>query len=103
MEPPARRGYALACTNLGYLHEHALGTPKDEATAASFYAKGCEAETPDPKACANLAVFHRRGRGVTQDAPRAAALFEKACAGGEAAACSNLGTMYGAGEGVAEA
>ena len=95
------RGFALACTNLGFLHEHGLGTPKDEAEGRRLLRAGLRGGNTDPKACSNLAIFRRRGRGGPEDAARAAALFEKACAGGEASACSNLGTMQGAGEGVA--
>ena len=50
----------------------------------------------------DLGLTYRDGKGVTQDLKKALYWYEKAAEMGHARAQSNLGQMYGNGEGVAQ-
>ena len=107
-------GSSTACTNLGFHFEHGTGVPKDPSRAFALYERGCRGTSCQPSnlgGCLNAGRAHRDGIGVQKDAAKAAAIFREACdrnpdpddvgaAGNRSRACSLLGGLYLAGDGV---
>ena len=69
----AAQGRALAQNNIGYLYEHGLGVPADNAQAVEWYRKA--ADQGDPTGQMNLGVMYETGRGVPQDLVQAHARY----------------------------
>jgi TPR repeat protein len=107
-------GSATACTNLGFLYENGRGVAKDPARANALYRRGCEGASCQPanlNGCVNVGRGYRDGIGVEKNAAKAAAVFQDVCnreldlrdpdaAANRARACSLLGGLYLAGDGV---
>jgi uncharacterized protein len=107
-------GSATACTNLGFLYENGRGLGKDRVRAAALYRRGCEGASCQPSnlnGCLNVGRGYRDGIGVEKNAAKAAAVFQDVCnreldprdpdaAGNRSRACSLLGALYLAGDGV---
>lgn len=107
-------GSSTACTNLGFLYEHGRGVRQDKARAVELYQKGCEGSScrvSNLGGCLNVGRALRDGIGVAVDEPKAAEIFREAChrkADSEdihaeengARACSLLGGLYIAGDGI---
>ncbi len=107
-------GSSTACTNLGFLYEHGRGVRQDKARAVELYQKGCEGTTcrvSNLGGCLNVGRALRDGIGVAVNEPKAAEIFREAChrkADPEdvhaeengARACSLLGGLYIAGDGI---
>jgi len=110
---------AVSCADansLGYMLEHALGTPApppprrghrappvptaDFAGAARLYERACDGGLM--RGCNNLAALYLRGVGVPDGANpvRARELFMRACEGQNGLGCSNLGQLYELGTGI---
>jgi len=102
----AEQGHALAENRLGFLYQHGIGVPRDEADAAD--AADAEAARWYARAAAqglavaqsNLGYLYLRGVGVDPDAQQALRLFLRAAEQGEPTAQSALGEMYKLGRGV---
>lgn len=108
-------GSSTACTNLGFLYENGRGVRKDRARAFALYQRGCggaSCQSSNLNGCVNLGRAYRDGMGVEKDAARAASVFEEACnrkpdpedvnpEQNSSRACSLLGALYLAGDGVA--
>jgi TPR repeat protein len=72
------RGYALACTNYGYLVENGRGVDADAVVAVEYYKKGCEGG--NNQGCSNVGVMWEGGHGTgRKDTARAVEYYEKAC------------------------
>lgn len=107
-------GSSTACTNLGFLYERGQGVKQDKARALAMYQKGCDGgscQTSNLAGCVNVGRAYRDGIGAAKDAGRAAASFQKACDRNpspddlhadenRARACSLLGGLYLAGDGL---
>lgn len=107
-------GSSTACTNLGFHYENGSGVRKDSVRAFALYQRGCEGTSCQPSnlgGCVNVGRAYRDGIGVGKNAARAASIFQKACdrqpdtddihAGeNRSRACSLLGALYLAGDGV---
>jgi TPR repeat protein len=107
-------GSSTACTNLGFLYENGRGVAKDLKLSTALYQRGCDGTRCQPSnltGCVNVGRAYRDGLGVAVDEPRAAALFREACdrtpdaddvgsAENRSRACSLLGALYLAGDGV---
>jgi uncharacterized protein len=107
-------GSSTGCTNLGYLYEHGRGVKTDKARALELYRKGCDGTSCQPSnlnGCVNVGRAYRDGLGVARNEPRAASIFREACdrkpdpsdadsAESGARACSLLGGLYLAGDGI---
>jgi TPR repeat protein len=84
------------------------GAPPVTPAASSGDASGTDGlsascDSGDPSACFSLGQLYRDGRpDVPKNATLAAQAYEKACAKDHARACSSLGGLYAAGEGVAQ-
>jgi len=109
-------GELRGCNSLGYMLEHALGTPAppppvaghrappvptaDFAGAARLYERACDGGLM--RGCNNLAALYLRGVGVPDGANpvRARELFMRACEGQNGLGCSNLGQLYELGTGI---
>jgi hypothetical protein len=72
-------------------HESGNGAAKDEAQAAVFYGKACEANLAS--ACVALGTMHEEGRGTARDDYRAAGLFDRACEARDDAGCRKLAAL----------
>ena len=103
-------GNPLGCTNLGWMYQNGKGVSVDLQAMARLYARGCDGTRcsgRDFLGCSNLGRIYRDGIGVKPDAPRAVALFREACAhpggdpGDTARACTDAGTTWIYGKGVA--
>ena len=107
-------GSSTGCTNLGYLYENGHGVRTDKPKAVALYQRGCDG-TPCQRSnlggCVNVGRAYRDGIGVAKDETRAATIFEEACnrrldpddihaAENGARACSLLGGLYIAGDGI---
>ena len=107
-------GSSTACTNLGFLYENGRGVRKDRERAFALYKRGCDGgscQRSNLNGCVNIGRAYRDGIGVEKDAARAAPIFQEACnrkpdpedvnpeANGSRA-CSLLGALYLAGDGV---
>jgi TPR repeat protein len=107
-------GGSTACTNLGFLYENGRGVKKDGARAVALYHRGCDGTSRQPSnlnGCLNIGRAYRDGMGVEKNAARAAAVFQEACnrkpdpedvnpEENSSRACSLLGALYLAGDGV---
>jgi uncharacterized protein len=108
-------GSSTACTNVGFLYEHGRGVKKDLSKAVALYKSGCDGtscQRSNLNGCVNLGRAYRDGIGVEKDAARAASIFQDAChrkpdpedvnpGENSSRACSLLGALYLAGDGVA--
>jgi len=109
-------GSPTACTNLGYLYEHGSGVKADKPRAFALYERGCEGSSCQPSnlgGCLNEGRAYRDGIGVAVDEKEAAKIFREACdravnpddvhaLENGARACSLLGALYLAGDGIAK-
>jgi uncharacterized protein len=107
-------GSATACTNLGFLYENGRGVKMEKARAHALYQQGCEGSSCQPSnlgGCVNAGRGDRDGIGVPVDEKKAAAMFQDACdrkvnpddihsAENGSRACSLLGALYIAGDGI---
>ena len=114
-EEACEMGSSAGCTNLGFLYEHGRGVRKDPARAVALYQRGCEGtscQRSNLNGCVNVGRAYRDGIGVEKNATRAASVFQDACnrkpdpedinsEANRARACSLLGGLYLAGDGVA--
>ncbi len=100
LRPRAEQGDAAAQKSLGWMYEHGLGVPQDDAEAV----KWCRRAAGQGEAAAqnNLGWMYANGRGVVRDDAEAAKWYRKAAEQGVAAAQYNLGRMYESGQGVDE-
>lgn len=99
-ERAAKAGDPRAHTLIGRIYGEGLGVPKDEATAAQWYARG--AELGDIEAAFALGLQLAEGRGVDKDLAAAGRMFEMAAAKGHAFANYNLGLLFLNGNGKPE-
>jgi TPR repeat protein len=91
---------ALACTNLGVLHETGRGVRANPTRAVALYTRACQDNVLE--ACLNLGKLTALGRGVTRPDPiQAARLFTQSCDGNLAVACANLAVLSARGSGMA--
>ncbi|HKD17455.1 MAG TPA: PDZ domain-containing protein [Thermoanaerobaculia bacterium] len=107
-------GSATGCTNLGFLYEHGRGVRTDTAKAFDLYRRGCDGTSCQPSnlnGCVNVGRAYRDGIGVEKSEARAAEIFREACdrpvnrddsgaAENGSRACSLLGGLYIAGDGI---
>lgn len=107
-------GSATGCTNLGFLYENGRGVRTDKARAFELYQSGCEGSSCQPSnlgGCLNVGRAYRDGIGVEKDEAQAAGIFREACdrkvnpddvhaAENGSRACSLLGGLYLAGDGI---
>lgn len=114
-EEACEMGSPTACTNLGFLYEHGRGVKKDPARAVALYQRGCDGtscQRSNLNGCVNIGRAYRDGIGVEKNAARAASVFQEACnrkpdpedvnpEENRSRACSLLGALYLAGDGVA--
>jgi uncharacterized protein len=113
-EEACEGGSSTGCTNLGFHYEHGRGLKKDPARAVELYQRGCDGTTCQPSnlaGCVNVGRANRDGIGVAKNAARAAEIFGNACERApspedvdahenRSRACSLLGGLYLAGDGV---
>jgi TPR repeat protein len=70
------------------MYEYHHGVIEDDAKAAAYYERGCDAgHVPS---CANYAIVLENGRGVEKDVGRAARLYEQACNARVGFACERM-------------
>ncbi len=107
-------GSATGCTNLGFLYENGRGVKADRLKAVALYQHGCDGSSCQPSnlgGCVNVGRAYRDGIGVEKDEARAAEIFREACdrkvnpddihaAENGSRACSLLGGLYVAGDGI---
>jgi len=107
-------GSSTGCTNLGFHYEYGHGVKKDPARPLELYQRGCDGtscQRSNLAGCVNVGRANRDGIGTAKNAARAAEIFRNACertpssedVGGEenrSRACSLLGGLYLAGDGV---
>jgi hypothetical protein len=107
-------GSSAACTNLGFLYENGHGVRTDRARALALYQRGCDGtscQRSNLNGCVNLGRGYRDGIGIEKSEERAASIFEEACgrkldpddpgaAENGSRACSLLGALFLAGDGV---
>jgi len=107
-------GSATACTNLGFLYERGRGVRQDRAQAFALYERGCAGTSclgSNLGGCVNAGRAYRDGIGVAVNEEKAALIFREACdrkqneddihaAENGARACSLLGGLYIAGDGI---
>jgi hypothetical protein len=94
-ERACARGDAIACTNLGGMHESGVTTAPDGTKARSRYEDACKAGDGD--GCYRLARYYESGEGGRRSEMKAADLYEKGCNAGSAAACTSLGEIVAEG------
>jgi uncharacterized protein len=113
-EEACELGSSTGCTNLGFLYEHGRGVKADKRRAFDLYQRGCSGSSCQPSnlnGCVNVGRAYRDGLGVEKSEPRAAAIFREACdrkinpddvdsEENSARACSLLGGLYLAGDGI---
>ena len=107
-------GSATGCTNLGFLYEKGSGVRMDKLKAVALYQHGCDGtscQRSNLGGCVNVGRAYRDGIGVEKDEAHAAEIFREACdrkldpddihaAENSARACSLLGGLYIAGDGI---
>lgn len=107
-------GSATGCTNLGFLYEKGSGVKVDKLKAVALYQHGCDGtscQRSNLGGCVNVGRAYRDGIGVEKDEAHAAGIFREACdrkldpddihaAENSARACSLLGGLYIAGDGI---
>ena len=96
----AGKGDPQAHTLVGRIYADGLGTSKNLAAAAQWYARG--AELGDTEAMFAVAVMLAEGQGVQKDRTEAARLFEMAAARKHPLANYNLALLFLTGEGKPE-
>ncbi len=113
-EAACELGSSTGCTNLGFLYERGGGGRADRARALSLYQQGCDGSSCSSSnlgGCVNVGRAYRDGIGTAKDEAKAAEIFRAACerplsqdepnaATNSARACSLLGGLYIAGEGI---
>ena len=113
-EEACELGSSAGCTNLGFLYEHGRGVKIDKRRALDLYQRGCSGTSCQPSnlgGCVNVGRAYRDGIGVEKSESRAASIFREACDRkpnpddihsdeNGARACSLLGGLYLAGEGI---
>lgn len=107
-------GSSTACTNLGFHYEYGRGVAKDASRSLALYRRGCDGTRCQPSnlgGCVNVGRAYRDGIGIEKSEPRAAEIFRETCgrktdpddvesAQNGARACSLLGGLYIAGDGI---
>ena len=107
-------GSATGCTNLGFLYEKGSGVKMDRLKAVALYQHGCDGtgfQRSNLGGCVNVSHAYRDGVGVEKDEAHEAGIFREACdrkldpddihaAENSARACSLLGGLYIAGDGI---
>ncbi len=107
-------GSSTACTNLGFLYERGRGVKADRSRAFALYEQGCRGSSCQPSnlgGCVNVGRAYRDGIGVAKNEAKAAEVFREACdrkpvsadihaAENGSRACSLLGALYLAGDGI---
>ena len=96
----AGKGDPQAHTLVGRIYADGLGTSKNLAAAAQWYARG--AELGDTEAMFAVAVMLAEGQGVQKDRAEAARLFEMAAARKHPLANYNLALLFLTGDGKPE-
>jgi uncharacterized protein len=99
-EAATRRGDAAAYTLIARIYAEGLGVPKDEYTAAKWYARG--AEFGDVEAAFSLGLMFAEGRSIEKDYEQAAQMFEKAALREHPQANYNLALLFLSGNGKPE-
>ena len=89
---------AIACHQVGILHQLGLGTAQDNAKAAPFYKRACDAN--HVPACYELGRFAFNGTGIAKNVVQAGQLFGIGCKAAHALSCHDLGYIYEAGIGI---
>ncbi|MEP6995399.1 MAG: PDZ domain-containing protein [Acidobacteriota bacterium] len=109
-------GSSTGCTNLGFLYENGRGVKIDKVRAVALYQEGCDGTRCQPSnlgGCVNVGRALRDGIGLGKDEQRAAGIFREACDRkpnrddihadeNGSRACSLLGALYIAGDGIAK-
>jgi len=107
-------GSSTGCTNLGFLYENGKGFKADKPKAVALYQRGCDGSTCQSSnlgGCVNVGRAYRDGIGVETNEAHAAEIFREACdrkpdpsdihvAENSSRACSLLGGLYIAGDGI---
>jgi TPR repeat protein len=93
----AERGEPTAHTLVGRIYADGLGTAKNAALAAQWYARG--AELGDPEAMFAYGVMLAEGDGIAEDHAAAGRYFEAAAARKHPLANYNLALMFLSGQG----
>lgn len=75
-----------ACRELGYMHDHGWGTPKNSMKAASLYEKACRAK--DGKGCMYLGYMYENGKGIKKNIKKSKEYYREGCIFGDSAACA---------------
>ena len=96
----AKKGNAIAQTNLGTLFALGKGVPQDEKEAAQWFRKS--AAQGEVIAQSNLGVYYARGQGVAKDDKEAAKWFTLAAKQGDSLSQLSLAIMYDVGRGVTQ-
>ena len=103
----AESGNPLALHDLGYMHQHGLGTDENMDEAQAWYGKAyrafciAEDDSPTPYLRYRIAKLHRDGLGTEQGYRQAAAWFTLAANDNHRFAQYSLGSLYRRGLGVA--
>jgi TPR repeat protein len=96
LEDAAEQGDAHALVALAQLASNGFGEPKDDARAATLYARG--ADLGDSEATFNLAALTATGRGVRRDMKAALDLYRRAADLGSVSASHKVALMLARGE-----
>lgn len=97
----AESGEAYAMENVAGAYYQGIGTEKDLAKAAEWYAKAAE-QAHSSNAMLQYGYMLSHGEGVAQDVTKAFAMYLAAARAGESSAMFNIGTYYRSGKGVAK-
>jgi TPR repeat protein len=81
-------GSAVACDELGVRYEQGRGVDKDDARAASLFAKACE--MGHAEGCLHAAMLQEQSHGADGPDVQALILYTMACEGGVTEACAHL-------------
>jgi TPR repeat protein len=90
LEKAARSGYAVAASDLAFLHKYGRGVPKDIAKATYWYEKAYEAGG----ICAALELAYISQAAKPYDGNRAVPWFEKCAVGGLRVCQERLAYLY---------
>jgi TPR repeat protein len=97
--PLASKGNVLAQYNLGMMHRHGLGVPKDLTEAVKWYQLA--AVNGDVRAQYTLGTLYQFPKhGLTSDYRKAITFYKSAAEQGHSNAQRNLGIMYWKGLGI---
>jgi TPR repeat protein len=94
----ACKDFAMACTNLGFMHLKGQGVELSRSLAAEYYKRGCD--EGDAVGCTNLGVIY--WNGSPRNDSHAVELFERGCRNDDSDGCRDLGFMYRHGYGVSK-